>query len=63
MKQSFRTAPITGHYDFDIQDIRFDQDGYAYLLVQIERWDFQFCTDCADAFVDAWWFVENLCSP
>ena len=54
MKQSFRTAPITGHYDFDIQDIRFDQDGYAYLLVQIERWDFQFCTDCADAFVDAW---------
>ena len=54
MKQSFRTAPIQGHYDFDIQDIRFDQDGYAYLLVQIERWDFQFCTDCADAFVDAW---------
>jgi len=22
--------------------------------VQIERWDFQFCTDCNDAFVDAW---------
>ncbi len=54
MKQSFRTAPIQGHYDFDLQDIRFDQDGFAYLLVQIERWDFQFCTDCADAFVDAW---------
>jgi hypothetical protein len=54
MKQDFRTAPIQGHYDFDIQDIRMDGAGNTYLLVQIERWDFQFCTDCADAFIDAW---------
>ena len=54
LKQNFRTAPIQGHYDFDVQDIRMDGAGQTYLLVQIERWDFQFCTDCADAFVDAW---------
>lgn len=54
MKQNMRTAPIQGHYDFNVQDIRRDADGSAYLLVQIERWDFQFCTDCADAFIDAW---------
>jgi hypothetical protein len=54
MKQNFRTAPIQGHYDFDIQDISMDGSGNTFLLVQIERWDFQFCTDCADAFVDAW---------
>lgn len=54
MKQNFRTAPIQGHYDFDIQAIREDAQGNTYLLVQIEKWVFQFCTDCADAFVDAW---------
>ena len=54
LKQNIRTAPIQGHYDFDVQDIRVDADGSTYLLVQIERWDFQFCTDCADAFIDAW---------
>jgi hypothetical protein len=54
MKQNFRTAPIQGHYDFDIQEIREDAQGNTYLLVQIEKWEFQFCTDCADAFVDAW---------
>lgn len=54
MKQNFRTTPIQGHYDFDIQEIREDAQGNTYLLVQIERWDFQFCTDCADAFIDAW---------
>lgn len=54
MKQNFRTAPIQGHYDFDIQAIREDAQGNTYLLVQIEKWEFQFCTDCADAFVDAW---------
>ncbi len=60
LKQNLRTAPIQGHYDFDIQDIRVDDDGFTYLLVQIERWDFQFCTDCADAFVDAWCEVFKL---
>ena len=54
VRQNFRTAPIQGHYDFDVQDIRIDEAGHTFLLVQIERWDFQFCTDCADAFVDAW---------
>ncbi len=54
MKQNFRTAPIQGHYDFNIQAIREDAQGNTYLLVQIEKWEFQFCTDCADAFVDAW---------
>lgn len=54
MKQDFRTAPIQGHYDFDIQAIREDAQGNTYLLVQIEKWEFQFCTDCADAFIDAW---------
>lgn len=54
LKQNFRTAPIQGHYDFDIQDIRMDGEGNTYLLVQIERWNFQFCTDCPDAFADAW---------
>ena len=54
MKQNFRTAPIQGHYDFNVQDIRMDVDGNVFLLVQIERWNFQFCTDCPDAFVDAW---------
>ncbi len=54
VRQNFRTSPIQGHYDFDVQDIRMDKAGNTYLLVQIERWDFQFCTDCADAFIDAW---------
>ncbi|HEX5112916.1 MAG TPA: hypothetical protein VFV79_08720, partial [Saprospiraceae bacterium] len=54
VKQNIRTASIQGHYDFDGQDIREDSAGNVYLLVQIERWDFQFCTDCNDAFVDAW---------
>lgn len=53
-RQNFRTAPIQGHYDFDVQDIWMEGLGNTYLLVQIERWDFQFCTDCADAFIDAW---------
>ncbi|MBK8830742.1 MAG: T9SS type A sorting domain-containing protein [Saprospiraceae bacterium] len=54
MKQDFRTAPFQGHYDFNIQAIREDGQGNTYLLVQIEKWQFQFCTDCADAFIDAW---------
>jgi hypothetical protein len=54
LKQNIRTAPLQGHYDFDGQDIREDSLGNVYLLVQIERWDFQFCTDCNDAFIDAW---------
>ena len=54
MKQNIRTTPIQGHYDFDLQEIREDSAGNVYLLVQIERWDFQFCTDCNDAFIDAW---------
>lgn len=54
MKQDFRTAPIQGHYDFNIHAIREDAQGNSYLLVQIERWDFQFCTDCASVFIDAW---------
>jgi hypothetical protein len=54
LKQNLRTAHIQGHYDFNVQDIRMDADGSTYLLVQIERWDFRFCTDCADAFIDAW---------
>lgn len=53
-RQNIRTAPIQGHYDFDGQDIREDSAGNVYLLIQIERWDFQFCTDCNDAFIDAW---------
>ncbi len=60
LKQNIRTAPIQGHYDFDVEDIREDANGNVYLLVQIERWDFQFCTDCADAFVDAWCEVFRL---
>jgi hypothetical protein len=54
LKQNLRTAPIQGHYDFDVQDLRHDALGNVYLLVQVERWDFQFCTDCNDAFIDAW---------
>ena len=54
MKQNLRTTPIQGHYDFNVQDIRLDTDGGVFLLVQIERWDFQFCTDCGDVFIDAW---------
>jgi|GEM_PF-927298 len=54
LKQNLRTPPLQGHCDFNLQDIRMDHEGNTYLLVQIERWDFQFCTDCADAFVDAW---------
>lgn len=54
LKQNIRTAPIQGHYDFDVEEIRLDAEGNTYLLVQIERWDFQFCTDCANAFIDAW---------
>jgi len=54
MKQNFRTAPIQGHYDFDIQAMHEDGQGNTYLLVQIEKWELQFCTDCADEFVDAW---------
>ncbi len=53
MKQNIRTNPIQGHYDFDNNDVAMDEDGNVYLLTQIERWDFQFCTDCADTFVDA----------
>ncbi|MDQ3017389.1 MAG: T9SS type A sorting domain-containing protein, partial [Bacteroidota bacterium] len=53
IKQNFRTNPIQGHYDFDNNDVTMDEDGNVYLLTQIERWDFQFCTDCGDAFVDA----------
>lgn len=60
VKQNIRTAPIQGHYDFDGQDIREDSLGNVYLLVQIERWDFQFCTDCGDAFIDAWCEVFKL---
>lgn len=54
MKQNFRTTPIQGYYEFDIQEIREDAHGNTYLLVQIERWEFQFCTDCASVFIDAW---------
>ncbi len=54
MKQNFRTAPVQGYYEFDIQEIREDAQGNTYLLVQIEKWEFQFCTDCASAFIDAW---------
>ncbi|HZV70742.1 MAG TPA: T9SS type A sorting domain-containing protein [Saprospiraceae bacterium] len=54
LKQNIRTAPIQGHYDFNNQDITTDAEGNVYLLTQIERWDFQFCTDCADAFIDAY---------
>ncbi len=54
MKQNFRTTPIQGHYDFSAQDIRQDSAGNVYLLVQIIRWDFQFCTDCNDRYVDSW---------
>ncbi len=53
MKQNIRTNPIQGHYDFDNNDVTMDEEGNVYLLTQIERWDFQFCTDCADAFIDA----------
>ena len=54
IKQNLRTAQIQGHYDFDVNDIAVDEDGNVYLLVQIERWDFLFCTDCNDEFVDSW---------
>lgn len=54
MKQNIRTAPIQGHYDFDNNDIAVDAAGNVYLLTQIERWDFLFCTDCNDEFVDAY---------
>lgn len=54
MKQHLRTAPIQGHYDFAHNDIATDEAGNVYLLTQIERWDFQFCTDCNDQFIDAW---------
>ena len=54
LKQNIRTAPIQGHYDFNNQDITSDEEGNVYLLTQIDRWDFQFCTDCNDAFIDAY---------
>ncbi|MEO6131617.1 MAG: T9SS type A sorting domain-containing protein [Saprospiraceae bacterium] len=54
LKQNIRTSPIQGHYDFNIQDITTDTNGNVYLLTQIDRWDFQFCTDCGDAFIDAY---------
>lgn len=54
MKQHHRTAPIQGHYDFDLNDIATDEEGNVYLLAQIERWDFLFCTDCNDIFIDGW---------
>jgi hypothetical protein len=60
VKQNIRTTPIQGHYEFEGQDIREDSAGNVYLLIQIERWDFQFCTDCADAFVDAWCEVFKI---
>ncbi len=53
LKQNIRTTPIQGHYNFNNQDITSDSSGNVYLLTQIERWDFQFCTDCGDAFIDA----------
>jgi len=60
LRQAIRTAPIQGHYDFAVNDIALDEDGNTYILTQIERWDFQFCTDCADAFVDAWNMIFKL---
>ncbi len=57
LKQNIRTAPIQGHYDFNNQDITTDSAGNVYLLTQIERWDFQFCTDCGDAFIDAHCYI------
>ena len=35
LKQNIRTAPIQGHYDFDLEEIREDSAGNVYLLVQI----------------------------
>jgi hypothetical protein len=52
--QNLRTAPIQGHYDIDNNDIATDEEGNVYLLSQIERWDFNFCTDCNDVFIDGW---------
>lgn len=60
LKQDIRTTPIQGHYDFDINDMATDEEGNLYLLVQIERWDFQFCTDCNDEFVDAYSMLYKL---
>lgn len=57
LKQNIRTTPIQGHYDFNNQDITTDSAGNVYLLTQIERWDFQFCTDCGDAFIDAHCYI------
>ncbi|MEP6792905.1 MAG: T9SS type A sorting domain-containing protein [Saprospiraceae bacterium] len=57
LRQNIRTAPIQGHYDFNNQDITTDSVGNVYLLTQIERWDFQFCTDCGDAFIDAHCYI------
>jgi hypothetical protein len=54
MKQNFRTTAFQGYYEFDLQDIQEDGNGNTFLLVQIEKWAFQFCTDCPSAFVDAW---------
>lgn len=60
LKQDIRTHPIQGHYDIDVNDITTDEEGNVYILLQIERWDFQFCTDCADAFIDAYSMIYKL---
>lgn len=58
-KQDLRITPIQGHYDIDVNDLATDAEGNTYGLIQIERWNFQFCTDCNDAFVDAWSMIYH----
>lgn len=59
-RQNVRTGSIDGHYDVNNQDITTDEDGNIYLLTQIERWDFQHCTDCGDIFVNAYCMIIKI---
>ncbi len=60
LKQNIRTATIDGHYDFNVNDITMDALGNVYLLLQIERWDFNHCTDCNDIFIDAYSMIYKF---
>lgn len=60
LKQNIRTAPIQGHYDFELQGLKLLADQSTIILAQIQRWDFRFCTDCNDAFVDAYNHIFKL---
>lgn len=60
LKQNIRTNPIQGHYDFDLQAVKLLDNKHTLILAQIQQWSFQFCTDCNDAFIDAYNHIFKL---